>query len=128
MSIDLNKFGQHLRENALPPFGRGKCGEFVRRALQTAGASIDPPYPPSGKSYGPTLIRLGFRRIAVSDPERFVFLKGDVMVMEPYTGGRSDGHIAGFDGRNWISDHVQRDFWAGPGYRKEKPSYVVYRY
>lgn len=128
MKIDLNKFGEHLREKALPPYGAGKCGEYVRRALQAAGAKMDPPYPPSGKDYGPALMKLGFRRIAVSNPDAFVFMKGDVMVMEPHRGGKPHGHVAGFDGRHWISDHIQRDFWAGPGYRRERPSYVVYRY
>lgn len=128
MSVDLERFCQHLRRHALPPFGQGKCGEYVRRALQAAGAGINPPYVGSAKDYGPVLVQLGFQPIAVTNPDGFGFRRGDIMVMQPCVGGRPFGHIAGFDGRNWISDHIQRDFWAGPGYRKQRPVYVVYRY
>jgi hypothetical protein len=50
-------------------------------------------------------------------------------VMEPYKGSANNaGHVAGFDGKHWISDFIQRDFWAGQEYRKQRPAYVVYRY
>jgi hypothetical protein len=91
---------------------------FVRRSK---------PYPATGKHYGPALLRLGFRRITVENPDTFNFQNGDVMVMEPYKAGKPAGHVAGYDGKNWISDFIQRDFWAGPGYRTERPSYAVYR-
>ena len=74
--------------------------------------------------------RLGFHEITVDDPDHFPFIRGDVMVMQPHRGGEQAGHVAGYDGRYWISDFVQRDFWAGPDYRNQKPrpSYAVYRY
>ena len=128
MAVNLEQFSQHLRRHALPPFGQGRCAEYVRRALQAAGAKIEPPYVGSARDYGPVMLRLGFRQIVVVDPGSFNFRRGDVMVMQPYAGGRPYGHIAGFDGENWISDHVQKDFWAGPGYRKQRPSHAVYRY
>lgn len=127
MTIDLDQFARHLRLHALPRWGRGRCGEFVRKALQAAGAGLRPPYPPSGKLYGPALCALGFQSIDVPNPDGFVFLKGDIMVMEPCQ-PCGHGHIAGYDGCQWISDFVQRDFWAGPGYRKQRPVYTVYRY
>ena len=127
MGVDVEKFTRHLRDNAVPGFGRGRCGEYVRKALQAGGAQIPQPYPTSGKLFGPTLLMLGFRSVAVDQPEKFTFRKGDVMVMQSHTGGNPNGHVAGFDGINWISDFVQRDFWAGPGYRKHRPGYVVYR-
>jgi hypothetical protein len=127
MGVDIDKFTKYLRKNALPPYGQRRCGEFVRKALQAGGAKITEPYPRTGKEYGPTLIMLGFHEITVDDPKRFSFIKGDVMVMEPYKGSTA-GHIAGYDGRDWISDFVQTDFWAGPSYRRERPHYVVYRY
>jgi hypothetical protein len=46
---------------------------------------------------------------------------------EPHTGSTA-GHVAGYDGKHWVSDFVQRDFWAGKEYRKERPHYAVYRY
>lgn len=38
------------------------------------------------------------------------------------------GHIAGYDGKDWISDFVQNGFWPGKAYRTERPDYVIYRY
>lgn len=128
MSFDSEKFAKHLNENALRGFGQGKCAKHVRRALQAAGARVPQPYEGSGKDYGPVLLQLGFHQITVEKPETFSFMKGDVMVMQPHEGGGPHGHVAGYDGKKWISDHVQTDFWAGPGYRKNRPSYAVYRY
>lgn len=130
MAVDLEKFTAHLRLHAdKGPPGKGRCGEYVRKALQAGGANFNGAYPLVGKAYGPALERLGFHRIPVPNPDAFRFIKGDVMVMEPYHGGKSNaGHVAGYDGRDWISDFVQRDFWAGPGYRKQRPRYAVYRY
>ncbi len=127
MAVDVEVFTKHLRAHALKNWGKGKCGQWVREALQAGGAEMLTPYPATGKQYGPSLLRLGFRRLTVENPDTFNFQKGDVMVMEPYTGGKPAGHVAGYDGRNWISDFIQHDFWAGPGYRKERPSYAVYR-
>lgn len=127
MPVDIDKFVKHLRANADEVgFGKGQCGVFVRKALQAGGAKFSP-YPPIGKEYGPTLLMLGFHEITVVNPDTFSFMKGDVMAMEPYKGSTA-GHVAGYDGQNWVSDFVQRDFWAGPKYRKERPKYAVYRY
>lgn len=128
MPIDLKIFAKRLRKNALPPYGRGLCARHVRQALQVAGAEIQEPYASSGKDYGPVLQQIGFHLITVENPDDFTFMAGDVMVMQAPKGGRQDGHVAGFDGKNWISDHVQQDFWAGPEYRRQRPDYAVYRY
>lgn len=126
MPVDTEKLAKHLRDHALSGFGKGKCGVHMREALQAAGAKGN--FPATGKEYGPTLHRLGFHEITVDDPATFNFMSGDVMVMEPHTGGNHAGHVAGYDGSRWVSDFVQNDFWAGKGYRTEKPHYVVYRY
>jgi hypothetical protein len=41
--------------------------------------------------------------------------------------GSPAGHIAGYDGKGWVSDFTRIGFWPGPVYAKEKPNYVVYR-
>ncbi|KQV46624.1 hypothetical protein [Duganella sp. Root336D2] len=127
MPLNLDQFAQHLRTNALPGFGQGKCAKYVRMALQAGGAQISQ-YAPAGRDFGPVLLQLGFHAITVDNPDTFHFMKGDVMVMQPYTGGNQNGHVAGYDGSKWISDFIQSDFWAGPGYRAERPSHVVYHY
>jgi hypothetical protein len=130
MSVDLVKFIKHLRAHAdSKPPGKGQCGQFVRKALQAGGADFHGSYPPQGKLFGPTLEMLGFHEITVEDPDKFIFLRGDVMVMDPYKKSTNHaGHVAGYDGKNWISDFVQRDFWAGSAYRNERPHHAVYRY
>ena len=58
----------------------------------------------------------------------YVPKKGDVAVIQPYPGGDPNGHIAMYDGQSWVSDFKQRDVWGGPGgYRKNKPTCVIYR-
>lgn len=132
MPIDIDKFVRHLGDHALRNGrGQGKCGEYVRKALQAGGAHFNEFHPPHyGKEYGLTLERLGFHEITVDDPDHFSFIRGDVMVMQPHVGGIQAGHVAGYDGQRWISDFIQRDFWAGSAYRNQKPrpSYAVYRY
>jgi hypothetical protein len=131
MPVNIDKFVKHLYDHADKRMrSQGKCGEFVRTALQAGGAHFNEYAPPRyGKLYGLTLERLGFHEITVDDPDHFNFLRGDVMVMEPHIGGTA-GHVAGYDGHNWVSDFVQRDFWAGHNYRDQvpRPKYAVYRY
>lgn len=129
MPVDIGKFVKHLRSAADDgPPGQGKCAEFVRKALQAGGAHFNEFIPPHyGKQYALTLERLGFHEITVDDPDSYNFVSGDVMVMQPHIGSTA-GHVAAYDGQKWISDFVQRDFWAGKKYRKERPEYVVYRY
>ena len=130
MPVDIKKFTKHLRDNvALMPPGKGRCGEYVRKALQAGGANFNGSNPGTGKEYGPTLLRLGFHEIIVANPDTFNFMPGDIMVMEPYEKSTNNaGHVAGYDGRNWISDFIQNDYWAGPRYRKERPKNAVFRY
>lgn len=128
MPVDTEKFAKHLRTAAAQNSNSTRrCGEYVRKALQAGGAKFPGAYPATGKQFGPTLEMLGFHEITVEDPDTFNFMRGDVMVMEPHKGGNA-GHVAGYDGKDWISDFIQRGFWAGPDYRKERPHYAVYRY
>lgn len=125
MPFDTDKFTSHVSENAAK-HSQSHCAKSVRRALEAGGANTRG-HPTPARDYGPILIQNGFHAITVDDPATFNFLKGDIVVMEPTSHGNPAGHIAGYDGTNWISDFVQRGFWPGPAYEKEKPSYVVYR-
>lgn len=103
------------------------AASLCARHYRPGGANLHGAYPGIGKLFGPTLMMLGFHEITVDNPDTFPFMTGDVMVMEPYTDSTA-GHVAGYDGKNWISDFVQRDFWAGKDYRSQRPHYAVYRY
>jgi hypothetical protein len=125
MPFDSEKFATYLSKHAAK-HSQSSCAKFVRRALEAGGADTHG-HPTPAKLYGPTLTRNGFHPITVNKPESFVFQKGDIVVMEPTKHGNPAGHIAGYDGNNWVSDFIQHGFWPGPVYAKEKPSYVVYR-
>jgi type VI secretion system secreted protein VgrG len=124
-TFDKDKFASALNANALPPFGQGKCAAFVRMALEAAGLDTSG-HPISAKDWGPTLLRIGFF-VADNGLTCFLPAKGDVVVIQK-TSASSDGHMAGYDGTQWISDFVQREMWPGPSYRNEKPAHAFYRW
>ncbi len=121
--FDKQKFADYLDEHVSPKrFGEGRCAHFVRVAL-AAGGLKPITWPVPAKDWGPTLVALGF---TVTPAAGYTPALGDVVVIQ----GTSDseaGHIAGYDGKYWVSDFVQNDLWPGPAYRKEKPSYALYR-
>jgi hypothetical protein len=126
-AVDVVKFTEHLRDNAdSTGFGKGRCAYFVRQAL-AAGGYKPATWPVHAKDWGPSLLRAGFHTVKVENLATFKPLKGDVAVIQA-TSHRKSGHIQGFDGKNWISDFVQKNgFWPGQEYRKETPAYVIYR-
>jgi hypothetical protein len=97
----------------------------VRLALEAAGMDSSG-HPVAAKDWGPTLRRMGFSVVAGGN-SRFVPQAGDVVVIQT-TSASVYGHIAGFDGRHWIWDFVQREMWPGPSYRNEKPAHDFYRW
>jgi hypothetical protein len=62
--IDIEKFVSQLRRDALPPYGLGRRAKFVRLALEHGGA-VMAGHPVDAKDWGPTLVRNGFRAVAV---------------------------------------------------------------
>lgn len=125
MPLDTDKFAEHLRKKA-GKRSQGKCAMYVRLALR-AGGRIVPDQPRHAKDYGPALRRMGFSELVVEDPGTYKFIKGDIVVIQPYSEHSKSGHIAAFDGQTWISDFIQKDFWSGQGYRTHKPSHAFYR-
>lgn len=123
--IDVNRFAERLRKTARNHSQR-LCATRVREALEAGGGDTSG-HKADAKTWGNTLLRMGFHELEVKDPDHFIFMKGDIIVIQPYPGGNPSGHIAGYDGKQWISDFMQRDFWSGPGYREHKPKHVFYR-
>jgi type VI secretion system secreted protein VgrG len=111
---------KHLEDNAQSG-STAKCAKYVREALAAGGLNLTT-YPLYAKNYGATLIGVGFTALTTEAPA-----KGDVAVIQNYTGGHIAGHICMYSGTQWISDFKQRDMWGGPGYRKAQPAYVIYR-
>jgi len=129
--FNTEAFGKHLRKNvSAKTFGDGKCAKHVREALFAVGRKLQR-WPAEAKDWGPALLALGFTPVALGRtsavPVTYVPQAGDIAVIQPPK-VNSAGHMQGYDGKNWISDFVQREFWPGPSYRKTKPFYVIYRY
>lgn len=126
MSFDVLSFVRHLRAKGTVHSQR-KCAQRVREALQAGGAVIAGVHPRHAREWGSTLLKMGWREVTVPNPDIYHFELGDIVVLQPYAGGNPSGHIAGFDGKAWISDFIQRDIWSGPVYRRERPAYAIYR-
>jgi type VI secretion system secreted protein VgrG len=122
MPYDIDKAVAHLTKRAKND-AAGKCATYVREALEAGGMDTTG-HPVYAKHYGPFLKTHGFTSVPL---ENYVPTKGDIVVIQSYTGGSVAGHIAMYTGDQWISDFKQRDMWGGPGYRKNTPTYEVFR-
>lgn len=81
----------------------------------------------SAYQYGNYLIdkEIGFMKIGTEKSKTYEPKKGDIVIFDK-TDKHKDGHMAMFDGINWISDFKQKDIWGG-NIRQENPSYIIYR-
>lgn len=122
------------------PRSLGKCAAYVRRAVEAGGVHIQIPPPRIGNSasacdYGPSFVSVGFKQVFTypgTGPTNITIIPGqqtgDVVVIQPIE-GHPHGHIALFNGTNWVSDFIQlRGFYPGQQYRNVKPAYTLYRY
>jgi hypothetical protein len=100
---------------------RNDCAKYTRRAIEAGGVILARHN--SAQDYGPSLQAAGFSPL-VSD--NGVYLLGDVVVINAFA-GKPHGHMAMFNGTNWVSDFVQRDLYPGPDYRTHRPIYTIYR-
>jgi hypothetical protein len=108
--------------------------------VEAGGVKIKIPPPRIGNSasacdYGPSFEAVGFKPVYFytgSGPTDTAVIPGqqagDVVVIQPID-GHPHGHIALFNGTNWVSDFIQlRGFYPGQQYRNVKPAYILYRY
>ncbi|WP_244596896.1 lytic transglycosylase domain-containing protein [Escherichia coli] len=118
----------------------GKCAAYVRRAVEAGGVKIKIPPPRIGNfasacDYGPSLEAAGFKSVYSYTGSGFTDTAiipgqqaGDIVVIQPVA-GHPHGHIALFNGTNWVSDFIQlRGFYPGKKYRDIKPAYILYRF
>jgi hypothetical protein len=95
--------------NAIALGAVGYCASNVQQALKAGGVS-GAGHPAEARQYGPYLLSKGF----ISVPqEGYQPQKGDIVVIQPDPNSASQvryGHIAMYDGSQWISDFKQRDF------------------
>jgi hypothetical protein len=98
----------------------GMCALYVRKAIMTGGI----PLYMGGDAwcYKYTLPILNFHQVGKKS-EREV---GDIVVFQPI-GGRKYGHIAIWNGKQWVSDFKQRNLIVHSDYLKDGCEYAIYR-
>lgn len=114
---------------------QGKCALHVRLALDAGGVKVRPTLG-QAKLYDPALSRHGFKKSRLSqgvlinptDCRIYKPSPGDIAVIPNVAGGRPEGHIAMYTGKEWISDFKQKDMWGGPTYRNAEPDVAIYRF
>jgi hypothetical protein len=124
--MNIDDAVDHLNENA-QSHSTGYCARYVKQAIQAGGVSLEQPYPKSAKDYGAYLERYHFDKLTPTPPPDYSPQKGDIAIIQPYSDKHPDGHIAMYNGQQWVSDFRQHDFWPGTGYRANQPPYEIYR-
>ena len=122
---DLDAAIAHLQNAAHEDPGK-KCGVYVREAIEAGGIrmnkALNPTKEGSAFGFGPILRDTGFRTMAPGEKLQ----KGDVVVFQA-TKGHKHGHVAMFDGRQWIYDYKQNSIYAASIYEDNRVPYVIYR-
>lgn len=119
-------------------FGSGACAHYVADAIEKGGGMPVSIRPDDARNFGSWLENNNFGAVAAWDGGETLSSNGyvsgytpetgDVAVIQPYEGGNPSGHMAMYNGSQWVSDFRQRDIWGGPGYRGNKPDYIIYRF
>lgn len=110
---------KYATENAEPK-SVGLCALYVRKAINAGGIPL---YKcGSAWHYRYVLPILNFAEKEVSDELKI----GDIVVFQPI-GGRKYGHIAIWNGTQWVSDFKQRNLIVHSDYTKEGAEYRIYR-
>ena len=91
---------------------RSMCAWYVTKSMWHGGCPIGlvPAY-----AYVKTLPQMGFEEIP---SKGYVPIKGDISVL-PQNEKSSFGHIAIYDGKQWVSDYQQKNFYPNSYYKKK---------
>ena len=122
---NVDKAVETLNNNALSS-SSGYCARYVRFALEAGGINTNG-RPGSAKDYDTFLLNKGFNKVSSVN---YKPITGDIVVMEAFVGLKKvhpHGHIQMFNGKKWISDFVQKDFWPGSDYRNSQPISTILR-
>ena len=98
----------------------GLCAKYVRKGIVAGGIPL---YQGGDAwSYKYLLPLLGFKKIEDINDKKV----GDIVVFQPI-GKRYFGHIAMWNGRQWISDFKQRSIIVHSDYSKDDCEYTIFR-
>ena len=120
---DIEKAVEHLNKQAKNK-SESNCALFVRQAINAGGI-----FGLRGHAmtyYNEKKLEIaGFTKIG-DDINSIELKKGDIVAFAAVK-GHKHGHIAMWNGKQWVSDFKQKSFWVAPQYEKEK-KYVLYRW
>ena len=124
MAIDeLNSKSKTIEEyKNLKKNEQGYCARAVYNALKAGGYDVKKMNANDYKSYLNNHNQ--FNKI---NETNYKPRKGDISVMDPYPGGSQQGHIAMYNGKDWVSQFKQKDIYANRDYRKYNPENVIFR-
>ncbi|MGE8560934.1 MAG: hypothetical protein ACN6NJ_08305 [Acinetobacter sp.] len=116
--LDVRKFTQKLNSISSAT-STAKCARSIRIALQSAGAKILN-HPVAASDWGNTLKTIGYKSIKPSfdQPQ-----EGDIYIIHR-TQKHVYGHIAAYNGRQWVSDFRQKSHAI---YKDTQLTYSYYR-
>jgi len=119
--MDVNAAASYADSHAESSSG-GACATYVRKALAAGGlTSFNTNHPEFAYQYGPFLMNAGFVQISSGG---YTAQKGDVVVFQQVP-GHDAGHIAIYDGSQWVSDFKQPNFYVANAYKSG--TYTLYR-
>ena len=119
-TYDINKANDFITQHAQHR-SKGLCAQYVRKALE-AGGCCTWGHPFTAKGYYEFLTALDFSKI----PQKgYSPKKGDIVVFNA-TKGHPYGHIAIWNGKQWVSDFLQNNFYVAHNY-KQANDYQVFR-
>jgi len=116
--IDVDKFTNFLQGISSYSSSQ-KCAKSIRLALESAGARFQS-HPIAAADWGNTLTKIGYRQI---NPKFDAPKEGDIYIIDR-TGKHVYGHIAGFNGTQWVSDFKQKSYDV---YNEKGLTYKYYR-
>lgn len=119
--VDMKKALEYLTNHANDSSG-GYCARNVMNALQ-AGGYWGTRVGSAHQLNDGYLQGAGFNRVSKVDYQPQA---GDIIVIEAIP-GHQHGHTAMYNGKDWVSDFVQKDMFGGRDFRKEGVKYEIYR-
>lgn len=103
---------------------KGLCALYVRKAINAGGISG---LSGNATDYYDTdkLVNFGFTKIG-TDINSIQLKKGDIAAFAAVKGHKF-GHLAMYNGTQWVSDFKQKSFWVASQYSVDK-KYAIYRW
>lgn len=117
--FDVDKAVAELNRRARPK-SKAMCAMYVRIALEAGGC--DTRILLHAYQYMDFLPKINFKEVS---KEGYKAQKGDIIVF-PKIGSRKSGHIAMYNGKQWVSDFFQPGIIVHKDYRKA--DYRYYRF